>query len=135
MVLVKASKGSEAGVMPGSDLLNAMMKYNEELVNAGIMLGGDGLRPSSNGVRVRFSGKERTVVNGPFAETNELVAGYWLWQVKDMAEAVAWLKRCPAPMEDEASEVEIRPLFEPEDFGAAFTQEMQDTYAEMQKKL
>jgi hypothetical protein len=124
MVLVKASNSSEAGVMPTQQLLTEMGQFNEELVKAGIMLAGDGLQPSSKGVRVRFSGKERIVIDGPFAETKELVAGYWIWQVKSMEEAVTWLKRCPCPMTEE-SEVEIRPIFSPEDFGEAFTPELQ----------
>ncbi len=125
MVLVKASKDSEAGVMPSLELLTEMGQYNEELVKAGIMLAGEGLQPSSKGVRVRFSGKERTVINGPFAETKELVAGYWLWQVKSMDEAIEWLKRCPNPMNEEC-DVEIRPVFEPEDFGEALTPELRE---------
>jgi hypothetical protein len=123
MVLVKASKDSEAGVMPSQQLLTEMMKYNEELVKAGILLAGEGLHPSSKGVRVRFEGKKRSVIDGPFAETKELVAGYWLWQVKSMDEAITWLKRCPNP-HNEACEVEIRPVFEAEDFGEAFTPEL-----------
>ena len=124
MVLVKASKDSEAGVMPSQELLTAMGNFNEELVKAGIMLAGEGLHPSSKGVRVRFSGKERMVIDGPFAETKELVAGYWIWQVKSMEEAIAWLRRCPNPMTED-SEVEIRPMFSPEDFGEAFTPDLQ----------
>ncbi len=124
MVIVKASKDSEAGVMPSTQLLSEMGKFNEELVNAGILLAADGLQPSSKGVRVRFSGKNRSVTDGPFAETKELIAGYWIWQVKSMEEAVAWLKRCPNPM-NEDSDVEIRPIFSPEDFGAALTPELQ----------
>ncbi len=116
VVFVKATEDSEAGVMPSEELLTAMGKYNQELVKAGIMLGGDGLKPSSQGKRVAFDGPKRTVIDGPFAETRELVAGYWLWEVKDMAEAVEWVKRCPNPMQ-EASEIEIRPLYELEDFG------------------
>ncbi len=124
MVLVKASKDSEAGVMPTQQLLTEMGQFNEELVKAGIMLAGEGLQPSSKGVRVRFSEKERIVIDGPFAETKELVAGYWIWQVKSMDEAIAWLKRCPNPMMED-SEVEIRPYFSMEDFGEAFTPELQ----------
>lgn len=124
MVIVKASKDSEAGVMPSEQLLREMGQFNEELVKAGVMLAGDGLHPSSKGVRVRFSGKNRSVTDGPFAETKELIAGYWIWQVKSMEEAVAWLKRCPNPM-NEDGEVEIRPIFSPEDFGEAFTPELQ----------
>jgi hypothetical protein len=115
MVMVKASKDSEAGVMPTPSLLEAMGRYNEELIKAGVLLAADGLKPSIHGKRVRFSGEQRTVVDGPFAETKELVAGYWLWQVKSIDEAVQWLKRCPNPMPTD-SEVEIRPVFEMEDF-------------------
>ena len=125
MVIVKASTASEAGEMPDERMLSEMGKYNEELVNAGIMLAGDGLHPSSKGKRVRFSGSERIVIDGPFAETKELIAGYWLWQVKSMDEAVAWLKKCPNP-HNEVSEVEIRPLFEVDDFGAEFTPELRE---------
>lgn len=131
VVFVKATKNSEAGVMPGTELISDMMKYNEELVKAGIMQGGDGLKPSAKGARIRFDGDARTVINGPFAETSELVAGYWLWNVKDMAEAIAWAKRCPSPMPDEVSELEIRPVFAPEDFGEAFTPELRDKYNEL----
>ena len=123
MVLVKANEDSEVGVMPSEDLLKEMGSYNEELVKAGVMLAGDGLHPSSKGARVRFSGEERTVKDGPFAETKELIAGYWLWQVKSMDEAIEWLKRAPF---DEGSEIEIRPVFEPEDFGEAYTPEVQE---------
>ena len=123
MVMVKATKESEAGQMPGTELLAAMGSFNEELVKAGVMLAGEGLHPSSKGKRVRFSGKERTVIDGPFAETKELVAGYWMWQVKSMEEAVEWVRRCPNPMESE-SEIEIRPVFEADDFGAEFTPEL-----------
>jgi len=125
MVIVKATKDSEAGVMPTKELLAAMLNYNEELVKAGIMLAGDGLKPSSNGKRVRFSGSKRTVIDGPFAETKELVAGYWIWQVRSMEEAVEWLKRCPNPMPGD-SEVEIRPFYEAADFGETFTPELQE---------
>ena len=125
MVIVKASRESEAGVMPDEKMLAEMGKYNEELVKAGIMLAGEGLHPSSRGKRVRFSGTKRTVVDGPFAETKELFAGYWLWQVKSMDEAVEWLKKCPNP-HNEDSEVEIRPVFEAEDFGAEFTPELRE---------
>jgi len=123
MVIVKASKASEAGEMPSEQLLTEMGNYNEALVKAGIMLAGEGLQPTSKGKRVRFSGKERMVIDGPFAETKEQIAGYWLWNVKDMDEAVAWLKKCPNPMPDE-SEVEIRPVYALEDFGEAFTPEL-----------
>jgi hypothetical protein len=121
IVLVKASKESEAGQMPTEKLLTDMGKFNEELVNAGVMQAGEGLRPSSNGKRVRFSGNSRTVVDGPFAETKELIAGFWLWNVKSMDEAVDWLRRAPF---DNGEEVEIRPIFEAEDFGKEFTPEL-----------
>ena len=126
MVFVKATKESEAGLTPSTELtelFEAMGKYNEELVNAGIMLGGDGLQPSAKGKRVAFDGPSRTVTDGPFAETKELVAGYWLWEVKDMAEAVEWVKRCPNPMPG-PSEIEIRPVYEMADFGVAVTPEI-----------
>jgi hypothetical protein len=125
MVLVKATRDSEAGVMPSEQLLTAMGKYNAELVEAGILLAGEGLHPSSKGVRVRFSGTQRTVIDGPFAETQELVAGFWLWRVQSMEEAIAWVKRCPNPMPGE-SEIEIRPVFEADDFGEAFTPELRE---------
>ena len=123
MVLVKATSESEAGCMPSAELLEAMGKYNEELANAGILLAAEGLHPSSKGKRVVFDGPSRTVIDGPFAETRELVAGFWLWKVKDMAEAVEWVKRCPNPMPG-PSEVEIRPVFEAADFGDALTPEL-----------
>ena len=123
MVMVKATGDSEAGQMPGTELLAAMGRYNEELVKAGVMLAGEGLHPSARGKRVRFSGARRTVVDGPFAETKELVAGFWLWQVRSMDEAVEWVRRCPNPMVGD-SEIEIRPVFEAEDFGAEFTPEL-----------
>jgi hypothetical protein len=116
MVMVKATKNSEAGIMPSEKLLADMGKFNNELIKAGIMLAGDGLKASSNGKRVRFSGSKRTVIDGPFAETKELVAGYWIWQVKSIEEAVEWVRRCPDPMPGEESDIEIRPMFEPEDF-------------------
>ena len=122
MVMVKATRGSEAGELPSKELIEQMGKYNEELVKAGIMLEGDGLKPSSNGARVRFSGSDRQVVDGPFAETKELVAGFWVWQVKSLDEAIEWVKRCPNP-HNEPSEIEIRPFYEPEDFGDNFTPE------------
>jgi hypothetical protein len=125
MIIVKATKDSEAGVMPSEQLLTEMGKFNEELVNAGVMLAGDGLQPSSKGARVRFSGSTRTVTDGPFAETKELIAGYWLWQVKSKEEAIEWVKRCPNPMPGE-SEIEIRQVFEAEDFGAEFTPELRE---------
>jgi hypothetical protein len=123
MVLVKATADSEAGVLPSTERLEAMGKYNEDLVKAGIMLAGEGLKPSSQGKRVAFDGPRRTVIDGPFAETRELVAGFWLWEVKDMAEAVEWVKRCPNPMPG-PSEIEIRPLYEMADFGEALTPEV-----------
>ena len=125
MVIVKATKDSEAGVMPTEQLMTEMGNYNEELVKAGVMLAGEGLHPSRKGARVRFSGSKRSVVDGPFAETKELIAGYWLWQVKSKEEAIEWVKRCPNPMDGE-SEVEIRQVFEAEDFGAEFTPELRE---------
>lgn len=125
MVMVKATKDSEAGVMPSTQLLTEMGKFNEELVNASVMLAGEGLQPSSKGVRVKFSGNKRTVVDGPFAETKELIAGYWLWQCKSKEEAIEWVKRCPNPMPGE-SEIEIRQVFEADDFGAEFTPELRE---------
>ena len=116
MVIVKATPNSEAGVMPGEGLLAAMGSYNEELVKAGVMLAGEGLHASSKGARVRFSGDKRTVIDGPFAETKELIAGFWIWQVKSMEEALEWARRCPEPMPGEESELEIRPVYEAEDF-------------------
>jgi hypothetical protein len=127
MVMVKATKDSEAGIMPSTELLEAMGKFNEELVNAGIMLAGDGLKPSTQGKRVAFEGPKRAVIDGPFAETRELVAGYWLWEVKNMAEAVEWVKRCPNPMPG-PSEIEIRPVFEMADFGDAVTPEVAELH-------
>ena len=126
MVMVKATKDSEASVMPSAELLAAMGKYNEELVKVGILLAGEGLKPSAQGKRVRFSGAKRSVTDGPFAETKELVAGFWLWQVKSMDEAVEWLKRCPNPMPGD-SDVEIRPVLEMEDFGAELTPDLRAT--------
>jgi hypothetical protein len=123
MVMVKATGDSEAGAMPSEELLTAMGAFNEELVKAGVMLAGEGLHPSAKGKRVRFSGRQRTVIDGPFAETKELVAGFWLWQVKSMEEAIEWVRRCPNPMPTD-SEIEIRPVFEAEDFGAEFTPEL-----------
>ena len=130
MVLVKATKDSEAGVMPPTELLEAMGRYNEALAAAGILLAGEGLHPSSKGRRVVFDGPGRSIVDGPFAETRELVAGFWLWQVRDMAEAVAWVKRCPNPMPGR-SEIEIRPLFEAADFGDALTPELAEREARL----
>ena len=126
MVLVKAKKESEAGVMPSTEMLAAMGKYNEELVKAGVMLAGEGLQPSSKGARVRFNGPKRTVIDGPFAETKELVAGFWLWQCRSKEEAIEWAKRCPNPFPEGESEIEIRQVFEAEDFGEAFTPELQE---------
>ena len=123
MVMVKATKESEAGEMPSTELLTALGNFNEELVKAGVMLAGEGLHPSAKGKRVQFSGSRRSVVDGPFAETKEVVAGFWLWQVKSMEEAVEWVKRCPNPMQSD-SEIEIRPLFELDDFGAELTPEL-----------
>jgi predicted transcriptional regulator YdeE len=123
MVMVKATKDSEAGVMPSQQLLTEMGRFNEELAKAGILLAGEGLKPSSMGVRVRFAGKNRTVIDGPFAETKEIVAGYWLWQVKSMEEAIEWVKRCPNPM-NEDSDIDIRPVFTADDFGEVFTPEL-----------
>ena len=125
LVMVKATKDSEAGVMPTEQLLADMGRYNEELVKAGIMMGGEGLHPSSRGKRVQFDGTKRTVVDGPFAETKELVAGFWIWKVKSMEEAIAWVKKCPNPMPG-PSEIEIRPVFEMEDFGEEFTPELRE---------
>jgi hypothetical protein len=124
MILVKADKNSEAGVMPSEKLLNEMGKFNEELVKAGIMLAGEGLHPSSKGARVKFAGDKRTVTDGPFTEAKELIAGFWLWQVKSKEEAIEWVKRCPNPMPGTESEIEIRQVFEAEDFGAEFTPEL-----------
>ncbi len=127
MVIVKASKDSEAGKLPTQELLAAMGKFNEELVKAGIMLAGEGLQASSKGARVRFSGDKRTVIDGPFAETKELVAGFWIWKCKSLQEAIDWVKRCPAPMgPNQESEIEIRQIFEAEDFGADFTPELRE---------
>jgi hypothetical protein len=134
MVIVKASEDSEAGQMPSEELLRDMGNYNEELVKAGIMLAGEGLHPSSKGKRVHFAGKNRTVVDGPFSETKELIAGYWLWQVKSMDEAVEWVKRCPNPMQGE-SDIEIRPIFEAEDFGAEFTPELRAQEDQLRQRI
>ena len=134
MVLVKATVDSEAGVMPPTEMLEAMGRFNEELVEAGVMLSGEGLHPSSRGVRVAFDGPERTVVSGPFAATGELVAGFWLWEVKDMDEAIEWVKRCPNPMPG-PSEIEIRPVFEAEDFGEALTPELAEQEERMRNRL
>ena len=134
MVIVKATADSEADTLPSPDLLESMGRYNEELVNAGIMLAGEGLKPSSAGRRVAFEGAGRIVMDGPFAETKELIAGFWLWQVKDMEEAVAWVKRCPNPMPG-PSEIEIRPLYEMEDFGEALTPEVIAQDERLREKL
>ena len=134
MVIVKATADSEAGTLPAPELMEAMGRFNEELVNAGIMLSGDGLKPSSAGKRVAFDGAGRIVMDGPFAETKELIAGFWLWQVKDMDEAVAWVKRCPNPMPG-PSEIEIRPLYEMEDFGEALTPEVIAQEERLREKL
>jgi len=128
MVIVKANKESEAGIMPSQQLLTAMMKFNEELVKAGILLAADGLQPSSKGARVRFEGKSRSVIDGPFAETKELIAGYWLWQVKSLQEAIDWVKKCPNP-HDEPGEIEIRPVFDSCDFGEMMTPELKEQEA------
>lgn len=134
MVIVKANKESEAGIMPKNELLAAMGKFNEELVEAGLLLAADGLHPSSKGKRVRFSGADRKVIDGPFSETKELIAGYWVWQVKSMDEAVEWVKRCPSPHEGE-SEIEIRPIFEAEDFGKQLTPELRKQEEDLRKRI
>jgi hypothetical protein len=133
MIMIKATKDSEAGVMPNEQLLTEMGQFNEELVKAGVMLAGEGLQPSSKGARVRFSGSTRTVIDGPFAETKELIAGFWLWQVKSKEEAIEWVKRCPNPMPGE-SEIEIRQVFEAEDFGAEFTPELREQEERLRKE-
>ena len=135
MVIVKATKNSEAGVLPDEKLLTAMGKYNEELVKAGVMLAGEGLHPSSKGKRVRFAGGKKTVTDGPFAETKELIAGFWLWQVKSMDEAIEWLRRCPDPMPGEESVIEVRPVFEAEDFGAEFTPDLRQQEEELRRTI
>jgi Uncharacterized protein conserved in bacteria len=134
MVIIKASEESEAGVMPSEQLLTDLMKFNEELVKAGVMLAGEGLHPSSRAKRVRFSGAKRTVIDGPFAETKELIGGFWIWKVKSMDEAVEWLKRCPNPMNVE-SDVDIRPIFEPEDFGAELTPEVREREERLRSQI
>jgi hypothetical protein len=134
MVMVKANKDSEAGIMPKQKLLAEMGKFNEELVKAGVLLAADGLQPSSKGKRVRFSGEQRTVIDGPFAETKELIAGFWLWQVRSMEEAVEWVKRCPNPHEGEA-EIEIRQVFEAEDFGPELTPELRKQEERMRERV
>ena len=134
MVMVKATTDSDAGAMPSTELLEAMGKFNEELVNAGVMLAGEGLHPSSRGTRIAFDGAQRRVIDGPFAETRELVAGFWLWQVRSLDEAVEWAKRCPNPMPG-PSELEIRPIFEAEDFGAEFTPELRAQEDRLRERL
>ena len=134
MVIVKANRQSEAGEMPSEELLAAMGAYNEELVKAGIMLAGEGLQPSAKGARVKFDGERRTVVEGPFANSDELIAGYWLWQVDSLAQAVEWVKRCPNPMSG-PSDIEIRPLFEMDDFGEEFTPELREQEARLRRQL
>ena len=135
MVLVKASKESEAGVMPSEKLLTEMGQYNEELVKAGIMLAGEGLHPSSKGKRIAFSGSARNVIDGPFTETKELIAGFWLWQVRSVEEAVEWARRCPDPMPGEEGVLEIRPIFEAEDFGAEFTPELRAQEEKLRQEM
>jgi len=134
MVIIKANKDSEAGIMPSQELLTEMGKFNEELVNAGVMLAGEGLHPSSKGVRVKFSGDKRTVIDGPFAETKELIAGYWLWQVKSLQEAIDWAKRCPNPTGAEG-EIEIRQIFEAEEFGPEFTPELREQEERLRARI
>ncbi|SCX83426.1 YciI family protein [Nitrosospira sp. Nsp13] len=134
MVMIRADKSTEAGVMPSEKLLTDMGKYNEELVKAGVMLAGEGLQPSSKGARVKFSGDKRTVIDGPFTETKELIAGYWLFQVKSKEEAIEWVKRCPNPLEGE-SEIEIRQVFEAEDFGDEFTPELRQSEERMRAQI
>ena len=134
LVLIKATAGSEAGVMPSTELIEAMGRYNQELFEAGIMKAGDGLKPTSEGKRIRFDGADRTVTDGPFSATNEIVAGFWLWEVKDMDEAVEWVKRSPNPMPG-PSEIEIRPVFEMEDFGEEFTTELREQEERLREEL
>ncbi len=135
MIIVKASKDSEAGILPNQELLAAMGKFNEELVNAGVMLAGEGLQASSKGARVKFSGKKRTVIDGPFAESKELIAGFWLWQVKSKEEAIEWVKRCPDPMPGTETEIEIRQVFESDDFGAEFTPELREQEEKLRAQI
>ena len=134
MIMIKANADSEAGVMPSEELLSEMGKFNEELVKAGVMLAGEGLHPSSKGARVRFSGSQRSVVDGPFTETKELIAGFWLWQVKSLAEAIEWVKRCPNPFDGE-TEIEIRQVYEAEDFGTEFTPELRAQEAKLRAEI
>ena len=135
MIIVKATKDSEAGVLPDEKLLAAMGKYNEELAHAGVLLAGEGLHPSSKGTRVKFSGDKRNMTDGPFAETKELVAGFWLWQVKSKEEAIEWVKRCPNPHPGVESEIEIRQVFEAEDFGPAFTPELREQEERLREQV
>lgn len=135
MVMIKATRNSEAGAAPTEQLAADMTRFNEALVQAGIMLGGDGLQPTSKGKRVRFSGDKRLVADGPFAETKEVIAGYWVWQVKSMDEAIEWVRRCPHPMPGEDTEIEIRPLYEMEDFGAEFTPELRAKSEELRAEI
>lgn len=134
MVMVKATKSSEEGIMPSTELLTAMGNYNEELVKAGIMLAGEGLKPSSQAVRVHFSGKDRIVTDGPFTEAKELIAGFWMWNVKSMEEAIEWVKRCPNPMMED-SDIDIRPVFEMEDFGEEFTPELREQEDKLREQI
>ena len=135
MVLIKANKDSEAGIMPDEKLLTDMGNFNEALVKAGVMLAGEGLHPSSKGARVKFIGGKRTVIDGPFPETKELIAGFWLWQVKSLEEAIEWVKRCPNPFPEAESEIEIRQIFEAEDFGAEFTPELREQEERLRAKI
>ncbi len=135
MVIIKANQDSEAGVMPSEELLTEMGNFNEELVKAGVMLAGEGLHPSSKGARVKFSGDKRIVTDGPFAETRELVAGFWLWKVKSMEEAIEWVKRCPNPMPDTEAEIEIRPIFEAADFGDEYTPELREQEDRLREQI
>lgn len=135
MVIVRSTPNMEAGVMPSKELLADMTQFNEELVKAGVMLAGEGLHPSAKGARVRFSGSKRSVIDGPFAETKELIAGYWLWQCKSLQEAIGWVKRCPHPMPGEVADIEIRQVFEAEDFGAEFTPELRAQEARQRKAV
>lgn len=135
MVIVRATQNTEAGAMPSQDLLAEMGKFNEELTKAGVLLAGEGLHPSSKGARVRFSGDKRTVIDGPFTETKELIAGFWLWQVTSKAEAIEWVKRCPHPMPGEQAEIEIRQVFEAEDFGTEFTPELRQQEERMRAQV
>src|SRR4030095_2324809 len=135
MVLIKANRESEAGVMPSEQLLVDMMKYNEELVKAGVLLAGEGLHPSAKGKRVKFSGSKRIVTDGPFAETKELLAGFWIWKVATMDEAIEWIKKCPNPMPDTESEIELRPVFELEDFGSELTPELREKEEKLRAQL